>query len=118
MGARWVDWKPPHSPGRAGLVNGVAPISGLALGALGCGALVQFAPAPTRLVFALLLVGTGVAAVVVAPLPPAPARRPRGIASLTPALGVPARPRPPFSSLPPLILARRARRGPHSSPGP
>src|SRR5258708_27892355 len=108
MGARWVDWKPPHSPGRAGLVNGVAPISGLALGALGCGALVQFAPAPTRLVFALLLVGTGVAAVIVAPMPPTSARPPGAIASLTPALRVPAPLRPAFYSLPPIILARGA----------
>ena len=53
---------PPHAPGRAGVVNGVAPISGLALGALGCGALVQFAPAPTHLVFALLLGGMVLAA--------------------------------------------------------
>lgn len=57
LGATLVDLNPAHSPGRAGLVNGVAPISGLALGALGCGALVQFAPAPTRLVFVLLLGG-------------------------------------------------------------
>src|SRR6202158_4925355 len=35
LGATLVDMNPPHSPGRAGLVNGVAPISGLALGALG-----------------------------------------------------------------------------------
>ena len=58
LGATLIDLNPPHSPGRAGLVNGVAPITGLALGALGCGALIQFAPAPTHLVFVLLLVGT------------------------------------------------------------
>jgi hypothetical protein len=32
LGATLVDLNPAHSPGRAGLVNGVAPISGLALG--------------------------------------------------------------------------------------
>src|SRR5207247_1102521 len=42
--ATLVDLNPPHAPGRAGAVNGVAAIGGLALGALGCGALVQFAP--------------------------------------------------------------------------
>src|SRR5258708_38714616 len=104
MGARWVDWKPPHSPGRAGLVNGVAPISGLALGALGCGALVQFAPAPTRLVFALLLVGTGVAAGNVAPPPQTPARPPGGIATPSPAPAGPAPPPPPLSAPPPLLV--------------
>src|SRR4030081_3605616 len=56
IGATLAHQTPPHSPGRAGLVNSVAPVSGLALGSVGCGALVQFAPAPTHLVFALLLV--------------------------------------------------------------
>ncbi|HEX9561028.1 MAG TPA: MFS transporter, partial [Candidatus Dormibacteraeota bacterium] len=30
LGATLVDLNPPHAPGRAGLVNGVAPITGLA----------------------------------------------------------------------------------------
>ncbi|GAB3885003.1 hypothetical protein GCM10029964_046960 [Kibdelosporangium lantanae] len=55
LGAALVDLNPPHAPGRAGVVNGIVPVSGLALGALGTGALVQYAPAPTRLVWALLL---------------------------------------------------------------
>src|SRR5437588_883643 len=80
IGATLVDLNPPHSPGRAGLVNGIAPISGLALGALGCGALVQFAPFPTHLVFALLLLGTGAALVVVALNPGTSARRPCALA--------------------------------------
>ena len=57
LGAALVDLNPPHAPGRAGLINGIAPVAGLALGALGCGALVQYAPAPTHLVYALLLAG-------------------------------------------------------------
>ncbi len=118
IGATLIDLNPPHSPGRAGLVNGVAPISGLALGALGCGALVQFAPAPTRLVFALLLVGTGVAAVIVARMPETSARRPGAIASLTPALGVPARLRPDFYAILPIIVASWALGGLYLSLGP
>lgn len=43
-----------------------APLSGLAVGALGCGALVQFAPAPTHLAYALLLAGMVLAAAAVA----------------------------------------------------
>jgi MFS family permease len=31
LGATLVDLNPPHSPGRAGVVNSVAPIAGLAL---------------------------------------------------------------------------------------
>ncbi len=118
IGATLIDLNPPHAPGRAGLVNGVAPISGLALGALGCGALVQFAPAPTRLVFALLLVGAGVAAVVVARMPETSARRPGAIASLTPALGVPARLRPDFYAILPIIVASWALGGLYLSLGP
>ena len=118
IGATLIDLNPPQSPGRAGLVNGVAPISGLALGALGCGALVQFAPAPTRLVFALLLVGTGVAAVIVARMPETSARRPGAIASLTPALGVPARLRPDFYAILPIIVASWALGGLYLSLGP
>jgi MFS family permease len=118
IGATLIDLNPPHSPGRAGLVNGVAPISGLALGALGCGALVQFAPAPTRLVFALLLVGAGVAAAIVARMPETSARRPGAIASLTPVLGVPARLRPDFYAVLPIIVASWALGGLYLSLGP
>ncbi len=37
LGATLIDLNPPHAPGRTGMVNGVAPIAGLAIGALGCG---------------------------------------------------------------------------------
>jgi MFS family permease len=87
LGATLVDLNPPRAPGRAGTVNSVAPAAGLALGALGCGALVQFAPAPTRLVWALLLGGMGLAAVVVAVIPEAAVRHPGALASLAPRSG-------------------------------
>lgn len=118
LGATLVDLNPPHSPGRAGVVNGVAPISGLALGALGCGALVQFAPAPTRLVYALLLGGMGVAALVVAAMPETSARRPGGLASLAPRLGVPARLRADVLALLPILVASWALGGLYLSLGP
>ena len=118
LGATLVDMNPPHSPGRAGLVNGVAPISGLALGALGCGALVQFAPAPRQLVFALLLVGMAAAGVVVARMPETSARRPGVIASLIPILGVPARLRSDVLAIVPIILASWALGGLYLSLGP
>ena len=118
LGATLVDLDSPHSPGRAGLVNGVAPISGLALGALGCGALVEFAPFPTHLVFALLLLGTGVALVVVTLIPETSARRPGALASLTPLLGIPARLRPDVFALVPIIVASWALGGLYLSLGP
>jgi MFS family permease len=118
LGATVADLNPAHSPGRAGVVNGVAPISGLALGALGCGALVQFAPAPTHLVYALLLAGMALAAVVVAVMPETSARRPGGLASLTPRLGVPARLRSDLYALVPILVASWALGGLYLSLGP
>lgn len=118
LGATLVDLNPQHSPGRAGLVNAVAPIGGLALGALACGALVEFAPAPTHLVFELLLVGTGVAAVVIALMAETSARRPGALASLAPALGIPARLRRDVYALVPIIVASWALGGLYLSLGP
>jgi MFS family permease len=118
LGATLVDLNPPHSPGRAGVVNGVAPVGGLALGALGCGALVQYAPAPTHLVFALLLLGMGLAGIIVARMPETSARRPGGLASLAPRLGVPARLRPDLYALIPILVASWALGGLYLSLGP
>jgi len=118
LGATLIDLNPPHSPGRAGLINGVAPISGLAVGALGCGALVQYAPAPTHLVFALLLAGTVLAAVAVARMPETSARQPGAIASLIPVVGIPRHLRPDVYALVPIIVASWALGGLYLSLGP
>ena len=118
LGATLVDLNPPHSPGRGGLVNAVAPIGGLALGALGSGALVEFAPAPTHLIYALLLVGAGVAAIVVALMPETSARRPGALASLMPAVRIPVGLRPDVYALVPIIVASWALGGLYLSLGP
>jgi MFS family permease len=118
LGATLVDLNPPHSPGRAGLVNGVAPISGLAIGALGCGALVQYAPAPTHLVFAVLFVGMVFAGVAIGRTPETSGRRPGAVASLIPILGIPARLRPDVFALLPIIVASWALGGLYLSLGP
>jgi MFS family permease len=118
LGATLVDLNPPHSPARAGLVNSVAPISGLALGSIGCGALVQFAPAPTHLVFAALFAGAVIAGVAAARMPETSARRPGAIASLVPVLGIPARLRPDVFALVPIIVASWALGGLYLSLGP
>ncbi|MEA2299089.1 MAG: hypothetical protein QOF77_2025 [Solirubrobacteraceae bacterium] len=118
LGAALVDLNPAHAPGRAGVINGVAPLSGLALGALGCGALVQLAPSPTHLVYALLLAGMVVAAAVVARMPETSARRPGGRASLQPRVGVPARLRAEVFGLVPILVASWALGGLYLSLGP
>jgi MFS family permease len=118
LGATLVDLNPPHAPGRAGLINGIAPVSGLAVGALGCGALVQYAPSPTHFVYALLLLGMVLAALVVAWMPETSVRRPGGAASLKPRLGVPARLRADVLALAPIIVASWALGGLYMSLGP
>jgi MFS family permease len=118
LGAALVDLNPPHAPGRAGLVNGVAALSGLAVGALGCGALVQFAPAPTHLVYALLLGGMALAAVIVARMPETSTRRAGAVASLKPRVAIPARLRAQVFALLPILVASWALGGLYLSLGP
>ncbi|WP_030440595.1 MFS transporter [Actinoplanes subtropicus] len=118
LGAALVDLNPPHAPGRAGLINGIAPVAGLAVGALGCGALVQFAPEPTHLVWALLLAAMVLAGYVVARIPETSARRPGAVASLAPRLGVPSRLRADVLALVPIIVASWAIGGLYLSLGP
>jgi len=118
LGAALVDLNPPHAPGRAGVVSGVAPLGGLAVGALGCGALVQFGPQPTHLVYILLLGGMVVAAFFVAVMPETAVRRPGGLASLKPKVGIPARLRPDVLALTPMLVASWALGGLYLSLGP
>jgi MFS family permease len=118
LGAALVDLEPPHARGRAGLVNSVAPLAGLALGALGCGLLVEFGPAPTRLVYALLIAGMALAALIVARMPETSARRPGAVASLRPRVGVPARLRPEVVPVVPVMIASWALSGLYLSLGP
>ncbi|KQP17758.1 MFS transporter [Pseudorhodoferax sp. Leaf267] len=77
------------NPLRASMLNGVSPMVGMALGALGTAALVQFAPAPTRLVYEVLLVLLAVQFLMALRLPDTQARRPGAWASLRPQLAVP-----------------------------
>ena len=78
------------NPQRASVLNGVTPMLGMALGALGTAALVQFAPAPTRLVYELLLLALALLAAMALRLPDTQAPRAGAGASLRPQLGVPA----------------------------
>lgn len=114
--ATLVDLEPTR--GRAGLVNGVAPLAGLGFGALGCGVLVEYAPAPTRLVWAVLIVGMVLAGAVVAAMPETIDRRPGALASLRPRIGVPPRIRRPFVAIVPILIASWALGGLYLSLGP
>jgi len=118
LGATLVDLEPAHARGRAGVVNSVAPTAGLALGALGCGALVEFGPAPTRFVYALLIAGMVLAAVVVVRMRETSPRRPGAIASLRPRVGIPARLRTDAVPVVPVMIASWALGGLYLSLGP
>jgi MFS family permease len=118
LSAALVDLNPPRAPGRAGLISGIVPLAGLAVGALGCGALVQFAPSPTHLVYALLLGGMVLAALVVSRMPETVKRRPGGTASLVPRLGIPTGLRGDVLALVPIIVASWALGGLYLSLGP
>ncbi|GAA1834457.1 MFS transporter [Pseudonocardia ailaonensis] len=122
LGAALTDLE--RTPGRAGLVNSLAAPGGLALGALGCGVLVQYGPEPTRFVYALLIGGMGAAAVIVALMPETAVladrggRRPAAVASLRPVVGVPAHLRADLVPIVPVLVASWALTGLYLSLGP
>ncbi|MGW5104757.1 MFS transporter [Streptomyces sp. NPDC004100] len=105
-------------PRLGALVNSLVPLIGLALGALGSGFLVEYAPAPKTLVYVLLLIVFVAAALVVPLLPETSPRRPGAIASLVPHLGVPRRVRPLFLTVAPCLFAVWAVGGLYMSLGP
>ncbi|MFF2190166.1 MFS transporter [Streptomyces sp. NPDC058155] len=118
LSATLVDLEPPHARGRAGVVTSVAPLTGLALGALGSGALVEFGPAPTRLVYGLLLGAMVSALVVTALLPETSPRRPGAVASLRPRAALPAHLRADIIPVVPAMIAGWALAGLFLSLGP
>lgn len=75
---------------RSPVINSVAPMVGLAVGALGASILVQFAPEPMRLVYAVLLVVLVALALATCFMPETAGGRPGVWAALRPAVTVPA----------------------------
>lgn len=71
------------------LINSVAPLLGMAMGAMGCGLLAEFAPLPLQLSYWLLLVMFVLQALYVWRLPESVSRQPGAWASLRPTLHVP-----------------------------
>jgi MFS family permease len=118
MGAALVDLDPPESPGLAGMVSGLAPIGGLAIGALLAGALVEYGPLSTHLIYILILTGLAAAAVVAIRMPETGIRRPGALASLRPKLDVPARVRAEMLTLVPITVSSWALGGLYLSLGP
>jgi MFS family permease len=88
LGAALIDLQPGGS-GLAPLVTAAAPALGLGAGALGSSALAQYGPAPTRLVWWLLLGVSVAAAAGIGAMPEPGTRRAGVLASLRPRVGVP-----------------------------
>jgi MFS family permease len=105
ISAALLDLQPPSKPWLGGLAGAVAPMSGLAVGALVTGLLVDYAPHPTTLVFWLLLGGFGLALVVLALVPETVPYRRGWHRTLRPQAGVPIHLRRVFAAALPSLAA-------------
>jgi MFS family permease len=85
LGAALLDTDRQQGP----LVNSVAPLLGMAAGAMGCGLLAEFAPLPLHLTFWVLLAMFGLQALYVWRLPESVSAQRGALASLRPTLHVP-----------------------------
>lgn len=103
---------------RGTLINSVAPMVGLGVGALGTSVLVQFVPAPTQVVYGLLLMVFALLTVAAYYLPETVERRPGAWRSLKPKIEIPARARRLMWQLLPINTAQWALAGFYLSLGP
>ena len=117
LGAALIDLQPEGS-GLAPLVTAAAPALGLGAGALGSSALAQYGPAPTRLVWWLLLGVSVAAAAGILAMPEPGTRRAGVLASLRPRVGVPRQARGTFATAVPCLVAVWALGGLYLSLGP
>ncbi|MBB2884806.1 MULTISPECIES: MFS transporter [Pseudomonas] len=87
------------------MVNSVAPLLGMALGAMGCGLLAEFAPLPLQLTYWVLFALFVMQALYVWRLPESVSRQPGAWASLRPTLHVPIQARRMLWRVLPIDLA-------------
>jgi MFS family permease len=123
LGAALIDLQPegsglvPLAP-LAPLVTAAAPALGLGAGALGSSALAQYGPAPTRLVWWLVLGASVAAAGGILAMPEPGTRRAGVLASLRPRVSVPRQARGTFVTAVPCLIAVWALGGLYLSLGP
>lgn len=103
---------------RGSLINSVAPMVGLGVGGLGASILVQFAPAPTQLVFELLLAAFVLQLIAAFFLPETAQRRPGALRSLRPSMNIPHQARAVMLRVLPVNTAQWALGGFYFSLGP
>ena len=117
LGAALIDLQPEGS-GLAPLVTTAAPLLGLGAGALESSALAQYGPAPTRLVWWLLLGASVAAGAAIVAMPEPGTRRSGVLASLRPQVSVPRLARGTFATAVPCLIAVWALSGLYQSLGP
>ena len=106
------------NPAKGSLVNSVAPLFGMAVGAVGSAALVQFGTAPTQTVYVGLLLLFAAQGALAFWLPETAAGRPGLARSLTPRVAVATAARPTMWRVMPVNLAQWALGGFMLSLGP
>ncbi len=87
------------------IVNSIAPLSGMAIGAIGTSALIQYGPEPLHLVYALLLVAFVVQAFALWLTRETGDRRPGVFNSLKPSISIPQQVRRPLALVAPINIA-------------
>ncbi len=105
LGAYLLDLQPSDGSRLGSLANTAAPTFGLGLGAVVAGLLVQYAPHPTRLIFAILTALFVTLALLTVALPETVQRVPGGLAALRPQVAVPVRARRAFAAAVPAMVA-------------
>jgi MFS family permease len=105
LGAYLIDLQPSDGSRLGSLLNSVAPTIGLGIGATVTGVLVQYAPDPTRLIFAILTALFVVLALTTIVLPETVNRVDGAVASLRPQIAVPTRARRAFASAVPTMVS-------------
>jgi MFS family permease len=105
LGAYLLDLQPADGSRLGSLINSAGATGGLGVGAVGTGLLVQYAPHPTRLVFAILSATFVALALGTALLPETVGRQPGVGAALRPRVSVPATARQSFARAVPTMAA-------------
>jgi MFS family permease len=117
IGAALIDLQPTGSQ-RAPLVTSAFSTLGLALGALMTSVLAQYAPAPTQLIWWVLLAVFAANILTVLAIAEPGSRRPGVLASLRPVVAVPRQARGTFAGAIPCLVATWALGGLYLSLGP
>jgi len=98
LSAWLLDLQPPDNPRLGSLVASVAPVAGLAAGALVSGLLVQYGPDPLHLVFSLLCAVYALAFAAMPVIADVAKRTPGWLQSMRPQIGVPPAARSLFAA--------------------